>query len=103
MPVACSLPPCRRRVGYALKRRRLAMKLGRCVMAGSTRETVRKVQEAWNEDRLDHLDQYFAPHFAAHPNEPRGWPGPAGAKAAHPLPHQVFSERTEHLSECHAC
>jgi len=86
-------------MGYALKRRRLAMKLGRCVMAGSNRETVRRVQEAWNENRLDDLDQYFAPDFAAHSNDPRGGPGLAGAKAAHALTNQIFSERKVQIIE----
>ncbi|TMF80997.1 MAG: ester cyclase [Chloroflexi bacterium] len=75
------------------------MKRGGAVMAGSNKETVRKVQAAWNENRLDDLDQYFGPDFKANANDPRGGPGLAGAKAAHGLTNQVFSERKVQILE----
>src|SRR5438309_6203611 len=75
------------------------MKPGGAVMAGSNKETVRRVQEAWNENRLDDLDQYFAADFKANSNDPRGGPGLAGAKAAHELTNQVFSERKVQMIE----
>jgi len=40
-------------------------------MATSNKETVRRVQEAWNQNRLDDLDQYFAPDFKANSNMER--------------------------------
>lgn len=62
-------------------------------MAASNKETLRKVQEAWNQNRLDDLDQYFAPDFKANSNDPNGAPGLAGAKASHGMMNQTFSER----------
>jgi predicted ester cyclase len=62
-------------------------------MAASNKETVRKVQEAWSQNRLDDLDQYFASDFKANGNDPSGPPTLAAAKAAHGMMNQVFSER----------
>jgi predicted ester cyclase len=62
-------------------------------MAASNKEIVRKVQEAWSQNRLDDLDQYFAPDFKANGNDPSGPPSLAAAKAAHGMMNQTFSER----------
>ena len=66
---------------------------GGAVMAGSNKETVRKVQEAWNENRLDDLDQYFAPDFKANSNMRTAGPGLAGAKESHRTNSRIFSDR----------
>jgi len=68
-------------------------------MAGSNKETVRKVQEAWNQNRLDDLDQYFAPDFKANSNDPSGAPGLAGAKTAHGVMNQRMSDRNVQILE----
>ena len=60
---------------------------------GSNKETVKKVQEAWNQNRLDDLDQHFASDFKANGNNPSGPPSLAAAKASHEKMNQVFSER----------
>jgi predicted ester cyclase len=62
-------------------------------MAASNKETVRKVQAAWNENRLDDLDQYFAADFKANSNLQTAEPGLAGAKASHRKTSQAFSDR----------
>jgi predicted ester cyclase len=69
------------------------MKKGGVLMAASNKETVRKVQAAWNENRLDDLDQYFAGDFKANSNMDTAGPGLAGAKASHRMNSQVFSDR----------
>jgi predicted ester cyclase len=62
-------------------------------MAGSNKETVRKVQDAWNENRLDDLDQYFASDFNANSNMRNTAPGLAGAKESHRMNSRIFSDR----------
>src|SRR5256885_13286628 len=62
-------------------------------MAASNKETMRKVQEAWNQKRFDDLDQYFAPDFKANGNDPSGPPTLAAAKASNGMMNQIFSER----------
>ena len=62
-------------------------------MASSNKETLRKVQEAWNQKRFDDLDQYFAPDFKANGNDPSGPPTLAAAKASNGTMNQIFSER----------
>jgi predicted ester cyclase len=57
-------------------------------------ETVRRIQEAWNQGRLDDLDQYFASGFDNSQNTPPGMPGGiAGAKAAAGFAAQAFADR----------
>jgi predicted ester cyclase len=68
-------------------------------MAVSNKDTVRKVQEAWNKNHLDDLDQYFAPDFKANSNDPSGPPTLAGAKAAHGGMNQRMSERSVQILE----
>ena len=72
---------------------------GGAVVAGSNKETVRRVQEAWNQNRLDDLDQYFAPDFKANSNDPSGAPGLAGAKTAHGVMNQRMSDRNVQILE----
>jgi hypothetical protein len=62
-------------------------------MAASNKETVRKVQAAWNDNRLDDLDQYFASDFKANSNDPNAAPGLAGAKTSFGKMNQIFSDR----------
>jgi predicted ester cyclase len=62
-------------------------------MAASNKETVRKVQAAWNQKRFDDLDQYFAPDFKANGNDPSGPPSLAAAKSSNGVMDQIFSER----------
>src|SRR2546422_8189 len=62
-------------------------------MASSNKETLRKVQEAWNQKRFDDLDQYFAPDFKANGNDPSGPLTLAAAKASNGMMNQIFSER----------
>jgi predicted ester cyclase len=68
-------------------------------MAASNKETVRKVQDAWNQNRLDDLDQYFAPDFKANANDPKGAPGLAGAKTAHAAMNRRMSDRKVQILE----
>src|SRR5438874_13765155 len=73
--------------------------VGGADMAISNKETVRKVQEAWNKNRLDDLDQYFAPDFKANAVDPSGPPGLAGAKTAHAAMNQRMSDRNVQILE----
>ena len=68
-------------------------------MAGSNKDTVRKVQDAWNKNRLDDLDQYFASDFKANAIDPSGPPGLAGAKTAHAAMNQRMSDRNVQILE----
>ena len=68
-------------------------------MAASNKDTVRKVQEAWNKNRLDDLDQYFAPDFKANSNDPSGTPDLAGAKTAHGVMNRLMSDRKVQILE----
>ncbi|OLB97764.1 MAG: hypothetical protein AUI15_11750 [Actinobacteria bacterium 13_2_20CM_2_66_6] len=80
-------------------RRTLAVNEGGGVMAGSNKDTVRKVQDAWNKNRLDDLDQYFASDFKANAVDPSGPPGLAGAKTAHAAMNQRMSDRNVQILE----
>jgi predicted ester cyclase len=69
-------------------------------MSEQNKETVRKIEEAWNSHSLDALDQHFAPDFKSHAAVPGMPPGLAGAKAAHGMSMQSFPDRrvaTEHI------
>ncbi len=65
---------------------------------GSNADTVRAIEEAWNANRLDELDQYFAPSFdnsaSAAPGVP---PGLEGAKMAHQGVMQSFPDREQEI------
>ena len=69
------------------------MKRGGVLVAASNKETLRKVQAAWNENRLDDLDQYFATDFKANSNMRTAEPGLAGAKESHRINSRIFSDR----------
>jgi predicted ester cyclase len=57
-------------------------------------ETVRQIQAAWDESRLDDLDQYFSAEFDNSQNTPPGRQGGiAGAKAGAAFSAQAFSDR----------
>ncbi len=64
------------------------------------KEVVRAVEEAWDGQDLDALDQYFAPEFdnstSAVPGLP---PGLAGAKMAHQGAMQSFPDRKVNIEE----
>jgi len=64
------------------------------------KDVVRKVEEAWDSQDLDALDQYFGPEFdnsaSAVPGLP---PGLAGAKMAHQGVMQSFPDRKVHIEE----
>ena len=69
-------------------------------MSEQNKEVVRKVEEAWDSQDLDALDQYFAPEFdnsaSAFPGLP---PGLAGAKMAHQGSMQSFPDRKVVIEE----
>jgi predicted ester cyclase len=61
---------------------------------GSNGETVRAIEAAWDQGRLDDLDQYFAPGFDNSASGTPGLPpGLAGAKMAHQGVMQSFPDR----------
>jgi predicted ester cyclase len=60
----------------------------------SNADTVRAIERAWDEGRLDDLDQYFAPGFDNSASGMPGLPpGLAGAKIAHQGTMQSFPDR----------
>lgn len=63
-------------------------------MSDANKEVVRKIEDAWNHNRLGELDQYFAADFtnaeAAVPGVPPGLPG---AKMAHQMIMGSFPDR----------
>ena len=63
-------------------------------MASSNVNVVRAVEEAWDEGRLDDLDQYFAPGFNNAQSATQGLPaGLEGSKIAHQGVMQSFPDR----------
>lgn len=63
-------------------------------MSEANKETVRKIQDAWTHQRLDELDQYFAPEFDNSTSKVPGMPsGLAGAKMAFAGTIQSFPDR----------
>src|SRR5436190_1437556 len=66
----------------------------------NNRDVVRAVEETWDRQDLDGLDQYFAPEFdnsrSAVPGLP---PGLAGAKMAHQGVMQSFPDRKANVEE----
>lgn len=63
-------------------------------MASSNADVVRAIEEAWDQGRLDDLDQYFAPGFDNTHSGTRGLPpGLAGSKVAHQGVTQSFPDR----------
>jgi len=69
-------------------------------MSEDNKAVVRSVEEAWDNQDLDSLDQYFAPEFD---NSASGVPelpgGLAGAKMAHGGAMQSFPDRKVHIEE----
>jgi predicted ester cyclase len=63
------------------------------------KETVRRIEEAWDRNDLDALDRYFAPDFVAHSAVPGLPPGLAGAKMAHQGAMQAFPDRRVTIEE----
>ncbi|HEX6547339.1 MAG TPA: ester cyclase [Candidatus Dormibacteraeota bacterium] len=61
--------------------------------AEQNKEVVRAIQDAWNRDALDELDQYFAPDFLPQSNAPGMPPGLEGAKAAHGFSRRFLPDR----------
>ena len=57
------------------------------------KEIVRRIEEAWDRDDLDALDQHFAPDFVALSAVPGLPPGLEGAKMAHQASKQSFPDR----------
>lgn len=57
------------------------------------KQTVRRIEEAWDRGDLSALDQYFAPDFVAHTAVPGMPPGLEGAKMAHQGAMQSFPDR----------
>lgn len=57
-------------------------------------DVVRKIEEAWDGQRLDELDQYFAPGFSNTQSATQGVPaGLEGSKMAHQGVMQSFPDR----------
>ena len=63
-------------------------------MSDANKDAVRKIEDAWNHNKLDELDQHFASDFnnaeSAVPGVP---PGLAGAKMVHGMVMQSFPDR----------
>jgi predicted ester cyclase len=58
------------------------------------KEIVRRIEEAWNNQDLDALDELFAPEFDNRATGTPGLPpGLAGAKMAHGMAMQSFPDR----------
>jgi predicted ester cyclase len=56
-------------------------------------EIVRTVEDLWNSNKLDELDQYFAPDFSNASGVPMLPKGLAGAKMAHQASMAAFPDR----------
>ena len=62
---------------------------------GSNADVVRAIEEAWAENRLDDLDQHFAPSFDNTQSGTQGVPpGLEGSKMAHQMVMQSFPDRS---------
>jgi predicted ester cyclase len=69
-------------------------------MSEQNKDVVRKVEEAWDRQDLDALDQYFAPEFDNSASGVQGLPvGLAGAKMAHQGSMQSFPDRKVQIEE----
>ena len=68
-------------------------------MSETNKEIVRKIEDAWNRNATDELDQYFAPDFNAHSNVPGMPPGLQGAKMAHGMVSQFLADRKSEIQE----
>jgi steroid delta-isomerase-like uncharacterized protein len=68
-------------------------------MSDANKEVVRKIEEAWNANRLDELDQYFEPNFTQHNPFPGITPTLETAKQAHQASISAFPDRTTTIEE----
>jgi steroid delta-isomerase-like uncharacterized protein len=69
-------------------------------MPGSNADAVRAIEEAWDQQRLDDLDQYFAEDFDNSTSMVPGVPpGLRGAKTAHQGVMQSFPDRKVEIVE----
>jgi predicted ester cyclase len=69
-------------------------------MSEENKAVVRTVEEAWDRQDLDSLDQYFAPEFDNSASAVPGVPaGLEGAKMAHAAAMQSFPDRRVHIEE----
>jgi steroid delta-isomerase-like uncharacterized protein len=62
-------------------------------MSKDNEDLVRRVEEAWDANDLDALDELFAPDFFSHAAVPGMPPGLAGAKMAHQASTSAFPDR----------
>ena len=62
-------------------------------MSDRNKEVVRRIEEAWDRNDLDALDDLFAPDFVTHTGIPGLPPGLEGAKMAHQASLQSFPDR----------
>lgn len=67
--------------------------------ADTNKAVVRAIEEAWNENRLDALDDLFTDNFVAHTAIPGMPPGIAGAKMAHAGSMQAFPDRRTSIED----
>jgi predicted ester cyclase len=63
------------------------------LMSKDNEDLVRRVEEAWDANDLDALDELFAPEFFSHAALPGMPPGLAGAKMAHHASMSAFPDR----------
>src|SRR5438132_7660755 len=62
-------------------------------MSEENKTVVRQIEEAWDANQLDKLDQYFAPNFHQH-SRPPGTPDTLeNAKAMHKMSMAAFPDR----------
>lgn len=67
-------------------------------MSDANVDVVRRIQEAWNNNDLDALDDLIAADFAAHtPGSDTGAPGLQGAKEAHMGGMQAFPDGRDEI------
>lgn len=62
-------------------------------MSEGNTELIARIQDAWNRNAVDELDQHFADDFVAHSNVPGMPPGLTGAKAAHGMVRQSLPDQ----------
>ena len=62
-------------------------------MSDRNKEVVRRIEETWDRNDVDALDDLFAPDFVTHTAVPGLPPGLEGAKMAHQASLQSFPDR----------
>ena len=64
------------------------------------KEMIRRIQDAWNAENLEALDQYFTADFDNSQNAVPGGPGGlVGAKAAHTMTRQAMPDQASSIEE----